>query len=212
MKKSDAIAEYGNGNRLAVALGISRQAIHMWGDYVPADRVPRIMALREARRLAAEAQRQEDIAVLQRLLDEMKGGEGAIMKHPEMDIHRAVLRLLALTLPRGAICHHSPNEIDMAGPAAARQVAKARSLGTVGGWPDLQVLHGGRLYALEIKSPAGRQSPAQIDVQRRIEAAGGLYAVVRSVDECAAVLSRWGLMRCLPEAAKGLRKGGRESV
>lgn len=35
MKTKDAIKHFGNGNRLAKALGISRQAIDSWGEDVP---------------------------------------------------------------------------------------------------------------------------------------------------------------------------------
>lgn len=35
MKKADAVKHYGNQNRLAKALGITRQAVDDWSDLVP---------------------------------------------------------------------------------------------------------------------------------------------------------------------------------
>lgn len=92
-----------------------------------------------------------------------------------------------------AIYHHSPNELDMAGPEAARQIAKARKLGTKAGWPDIEIIWQGRAFFLEIKADS-RQSDAQKDIQRDLARAGAPYAVVRSVTEAEAALKQWGLM------------------
>jgi hypothetical protein len=49
---------------------------------------------------------------------------------------------------------------------------------------------GGRLCAIECKSAKGRQSPAQVEYQREIESAGGLYIVARCAsDVSGAILS-----------------------
>jgi hypothetical protein len=41
----------------------------------------------------------------------------------------------------------------------------------------------GHIIALEVKSPIGKQSSEQMEFQRHFESAGGLYKVVRSVDD-----------------------------
>lgn len=46
MKKQDAIKEFGGARYLAIALGISVQAVHKWGDDVPPGRVDQINAAR----------------------------------------------------------------------------------------------------------------------------------------------------------------------
>ncbi len=57
-----------------------------------------------------------------------------------------------------------------------------RALGEKG-WPDLTLCVSGTFYAMEIKTLQGKQSTEQKAFQHRIEKAGGLYHIVRSVDE-----------------------------
>jgi hypothetical protein len=111
----------------------------------------------------------------------------------EGPIHKGILQLLDLALPGDAIYHHSPNELDMAGAEAARQIAKARKLGTKPGWPDIEIIWQRRAYFLEVKADS-RQSDAQKDIQRDLARAGACYAVVRSVTEAEAILKSWGLI------------------
>lgn len=47
----------------------------------------------------------------------------------------------------------------------------------------------GRLVALECKTDDGKQSDEQIAWQRVVEALGGVYALVRSVDEARATIT-----------------------
>ena len=51
------------------------------------------------------------------------------------------------------------------------------------GVPDIILVHTGRPYFLEVKRPKIYQSPDQKEFQKNAEAAGALYAVVRSVEE-----------------------------
>lgn len=121
------------------------------------------------------------------------GDTSAPRQDREGPIHRAILDLLDLALPGDAIYHHSPNELDMAGPEAARQIAKARKLGTKAGWPDIEIIWQGRAFFLEIKADS-RQSEAQKDIQRDLTRAGAPYAVVRSVTEAETALKQWGMV------------------
>jgi hypothetical protein len=111
----------------------------------------------------------------------------------EGPLHKAVARLCKLVLPREAVLHHSPNELDMAGSDAARVVAKARDMGTVKGWPDFEIMCGGAAFFLEIKAPAGRVQETQTDTHLRLAAAGCKVAIVRSVEEAHEQLKKWGL-------------------
>ena len=116
----------------------------------------------------------------------------------ERPIHLAVLGLLRLRLPRvsAATIHHSAGEVDVSSKAVARAIAKSKHMGMLVGWPDLTWLgSGGVLHAFEVKTPQGRMSPAQEAVRGAIEAAGGRYAVVRSVDEADAALKAWEAAR-----------------
>ena len=52
------------------------------------------------------------------------------------------------------------------------------------GVPDLiGVLPGGKFLGVECKSDKGRQSDSQKEMQQRIEAAGGLYILARTIDD-----------------------------
>lgn len=124
---------------------------------------------------------------------ELRASRQARRQDREGPIHRSIIQLLELCLPPDAVYHHSPNELDMAGPEAARQIAKARKLGTRAGWPDIEILHARRAYFLEVKADGG-QSEAQKAVERDLWRAGASYAVVRSAAEAEAVLKSWGLI------------------
>lgn len=54
------------------------------------------------------------------------------------------------------------------------------------GVSDLVMVHRGLSYWIEIKTPAGRQSPDQKVFQANVERAGGKYVVLRSLDEAVA--------------------------
>lgn len=111
----------------------------------------------------------------------------------EGPIQRAIVALLDVVLPPDAIYHHSPNELDMAGSEAARQIVKARRLGTRKGWPDLEIIWRGRAYFMETKAN-GLQSDDQRAVQHDLERAGASYVVVRSVTGAQNALQAWGMI------------------
>lgn len=121
------------------------------------------------------------------------GDTSAPRQDREGPIHKAILQLLDLSLPGDAIYHHSPNELDMAGAEAARQIAKARKLGTKPGWADIEIIWQGRAYFLEIKAEKGRQAEAQREMQEALIRAGACYEIARSVDDAMAALEKWGM-------------------
>jgi hypothetical protein len=65
----------------------------------------------------------------------------------------------------------------------AFQGAILKAMGMVKGVSDLQWLHNGKFYAIELKTATGRQSKEQIQWQGGIEAQGGTYVLLRSFDE-----------------------------
>lgn len=58
-----------------------------------------------------------------------------------------------------------------------------RKSGTTKGIADVQITYQGKTYNLEIKIGKDRQSDVQKDVEARIKAAGGHYAVVKCFDD-----------------------------
>lgn len=123
-------------------------------------------------------------------------GRKAKPRDVEGPIHKAVLNYLILVLPIGTPIHHSPNELNLGGDPKAKAIAQSRSklLGMRPGWPDLEFILFGCFYALEVKGPDGKQTKEQIQVEADIRAAGGRYAVVRSVDDTKKALQSWGVI------------------
>ena len=56
------------------------------------------------------------------------------------------------------------------------------------GAPDLFMVYRGMPVAIEVKKPKGVQSDVQKEFQANMEAAGGIYKIVRSVDEALEML------------------------
>ena len=113
----------------------------------------------------------------------------------EGPLHRAILMLMDMMMPKDAIWHHSPNELDMSGPAAARAVGKARQLGMVKGWPDLEIIWRERTYFIELKAGSGRVSDDQKDTHQRLLEAGARVETAYSVTEVEHILRKWGMIK-----------------
>jgi Holliday junction resolvase len=56
-------------------------------------------------------------------------------------------------------------------------------LGSAPGLPDICAVHNGRMVAIELKAPRGVVSPQQQQFIDRINEAGGLAFVARTIDE-----------------------------
>jgi len=113
----------------------------------------------------------------------------------EEPIHLAIVELLMLALPIGAVFHHSPNELDMKGDKAARMIAKAKAMGMRPGFPDIVIFYAQRSYFIEIKAPNGNLSEDQKELRTELMVQGFNYAVCYSVDDAAQALKSWGLVK-----------------
>jgi len=52
------------------------------------------------------------------------------------------------------------------------------------GWPDITgLLPDGRFIGVECKSPEGRQSPVQKQMEQEIRRRNGIYVLARSIDD-----------------------------
>ena len=136
----------------------------------------------------------------------------------EGPIQAAIVQFLRLQYPN-ALLFSVPNELaSKAGggkQGAARQTmirnvqARAKKAGMLPGMADLGFLIGGQFYAFEVKADGNYQQQSQKDVQAKVQANGGIYAVVRSIDDVREVLARPRLLddyadlhrRILPDAA-----------
>jgi hypothetical protein len=112
-------------------------------------------------------------------------------RSPEHQIHCAVVAHLRLRAKPDVLWLHVPN-----GEHRDKITgAKLKRLGTLPGAADLLLWHNGNSFALEIKSPGGRPSEAQLEFMARFNDAGGHTAVAEGIDRALAVLEAWQLLR-----------------
>lgn len=97
-------------------------------------------------------------------------------EHPERDIQNAILQWLTLK----KIYHFRINNMASTVYSGGRMV---RLPVAQRGLPDIAIVVKGRYIACEVKAPNGRQSEEQKAVQEETEKAGGLYWIVRSLEE-----------------------------
>lgn len=103
-------------------------------------------------------------------------------------IHAAVLGWLREVLP-GALIVYPGAECSEPEPDAA-----FRKRGGVPGLPRLWAfMAGGAVFALEVKTQAGRLTARQQDAQARLRQLGFKVATVRGIAEARDALARWGI-------------------
>jgi len=81
------------------------------------------------------------------------------------------------------------------GGGGIRRGVKLKKSGTVAGWPDIQILHNGLYFGLEIKTEKGTISDVQKAIHRKLRRQGARVKVVRSIFEVAKVLNAWHIHR-----------------
>ena len=59
------------------------------------------------------------------------------------------------------------------------------------GSPDIIVVIRGQYIGFEVKDVKGKQSEGQIDFQKALEAAGGAYHVIKSIDDFITIISAY---------------------
>ena len=97
----------------------------------------------------------------------------------EDQLQAAVAQYLAVALPHGAVPHHSPGEGQRSPGARARLVQS----GFCTGWPDLEIVHQGRIIFIELKTLGGSLRKTQRATHRRLLEAGAPVMVCRSLAE-----------------------------
>lgn len=116
--------------------------------------------------------------------------------NPEQRLHKAVAQYLGRALKPPTIW----TTIGHGGGGKVRG-ALLKAMGVQPGWPDVIVvgptleMRSCRLAVIgfELKSPTGRQSPEQRQIQMCFEASGAMYHVCRSVDEVEGFLRGVGI-------------------
>jgi hypothetical protein len=116
----------------------------------------------------------------------------AVTRASEDSIHISIVDYLKTALPASALVWHTPNTFSTAKPQFH---AKLKRLGRVAGIPDLFVLFGGELIALEVKAVKGRLSGDQRAIHAKLKEQGIACHIVRSIDDVAEVLALHGISR-----------------
>lgn len=106
----------------------------------------------------------------------------------EAQLHRQIAGLLRAWLLPPAIFTTFP-----AGGGGEMRGKFLRASGLKAGWPDIQIVHQGRLYLIELKTQKGRVSPAQVECHAELRGAGCAVAVCRSLEDVQAALDEWHL-------------------
>jgi hypothetical protein len=124
----------------------------------------------------------------------------------EVDIQAACAKALnALLLPPAFWWAMPVGHLVLSGA----QMARLARIGTKAGLPDIFLLHGRRLFGIEVKTKSGRLSKTRLAKNRHgalrevtgqeemfprlLEAGAADIAVVTSLDEMLAALRRWGI-------------------
>jgi hypothetical protein len=108
----------------------------------------------------------------------------------ESQLHTAIAMWLDLALPDGAVWQTNMFEARR----GWHQQKTLKAHGVRAGWPDIQVVHEGRSYFIELKrpkspgKPAGRLSKAQEEMHAELRAAGAEVAVCYSLHDVQAFL------------------------
>jgi len=103
----------------------------------------------------------------------------------EGPVHRAILNFLRWQYPKAFITHPANERKGLAAGA------RAKALGQQAGTPDLVMVHDGRTYWFEVKAEGGRVSKEQRYCGELIQANGGFWAVVRSVQDVQECMEEW---------------------
>jgi hypothetical protein len=110
---------------------------------------------------------------------------------PEQTAQRALFQHIRARGVAGLVAIHVPN-----GGFRSRVEAKIfAGLGVTAGAPDILLWHGGKAFALEIKSETGKLSKDQAAMLERLAKAGVTTAVCYGIDNAVATLEVWRLLR-----------------
>jgi hypothetical protein len=112
-------------------------------------------------------------------------------RRPEQATQRAVFQHIAARGVTNLFAFH-PWAGGWRSPVEARVMSGA---GVRSGLLDVFLVHGGRVFGLELKSEGGRLSPAQQAAHEELRRAGAEVAVAVGIDEALAQLETWALLR-----------------
>jgi hypothetical protein len=121
------------------------------------------------------------------------------MRRPEQELQQAVFDHLRFRAVPGAVYWHTNNGGFLGGKrnrkGASIAGAIAKKNGVRAGVSDVLIFHNAKLFAIELKSPGGKPTAAQLEFISDIERAGGFACVAEGVDQALRALEGWKLLR-----------------
>src|SRR5260370_40070043 len=106
---------------------------------------------------------------------------------PEAAIQRAVCDHLRLRAKADVLWLHCPN----GGRRDGRTGAMLKRMGVLAGASDILGWHQGNAFALELKSPGGSPSDAQLEFLAGFDAAGGHSACAANIHRAVGEVEDW---------------------
>lgn len=100
------------------------------------------------------------------------------MKSTEKEIQKLIMEYLTLK----GIFHYRQNG------GAIKTRGHMYKFTSINGIPDIVAIKDGIYYGIEVKDVKGRQNDAQIEFEKLLNAAGGVYFVARSLDDVIDIL------------------------
>lgn len=110
---------------------------------------------------------------------------------PEQQIQRAVFQHIKARGVPGLFAFHPAN----GGYRKPKEAAIFKGLGVVAGVPDVILIRGGQVFALELKPVGGDLTAAQRDTHLAMRAAGVTVFTAHGLDMALAWLEETGLLR-----------------
>lgn len=111
----------------------------------------------------------------------------------ETDIQSTIIRYLAILEAQGKLFFNRTNNIPPVNKDSKGKVIGFRKLpsGAKRGIPDIWVIINGKTIGLEVKTPTGKQSKEQKEIQEKFIKNGADYYVVKSYEEVKNILDKY---------------------
>lgn len=139
----------------------------------------------------------KDRAIIMRGI-KVAAGKRKKSERPEQAIQATVVRHLDQRGIKGLVYFHVPN----GGKRYGAEGGIFKGQGVKAGVPDIILIHGGNIYALELKAKGRKPTVLQHLFHDRLRAAGAVVAVADGLDAAVRQLEAWRLLRGTVQAGK----------
>lgn len=101
----------------------------------------------------------------------------------ESEIQSQIIDYLTILENQGKLFFQRTNNIPVSQMRNGKRVFRKMAKGQKKGFPDIVVIFKRKFVGIEVKTEKGRMSKEQKTMQQLVEKNGGIYKVVRSVDD-----------------------------